>query len=575
MVPVQPQASTTDPPPEPVFEVDNLDSSDDDDPSYQYPQHSDSDDNSSDEDILDIVPTVEPSLNLTNTQNSLTQSNGHSQPGIQSTDISPPLPFSQPTEHLDVSNYLNVDPNAASDEDVDEDFNYLRESAFERDDPLEYREDLTVPIKEVIQLLGQPESTSLRPQTRALALPKQNAVADPSAQPTGTATAAIPPADELADVQPAPQQLPPQPPAPQPPAPQPAAPPAPCPIQPSPLPPTGQPLFGHHIFSSSPRVAFVPLPPEKLAIFHQQMNIHIQLATHVHLSLTKSMQAQTQAGRNSNSAASISDPSQNSSLQLISKCENMLNDLIAQSRLSDNYHKLAKERIRMFNEDYVKGDLMLSSAGNANGPPSSVDSLRNSVMNMELIDITENYLKNPLGNSALLQNKFEDRNIAMALNSKLHISHVDHPIGKGKLEWNVADDNLLAMVLSKYGRDFGELCRDLLPHRTTEDCQVRVKFLSSRRCADNAVKRQMLILNAPLTNDELKSIRSALASNKYGPSDDRDTWKRIQRELLPSREWSHLMKLWNWRESRKRYKARYRANKLSEQKLGKKRPRAS
>jgi len=98
-----------------------------------------------------------------------------------------------------------------------------------------------------------------------------------------------------------------------------------------------------------------------------------------------------------------------------------------------------------------------------------------------------------------------------------------------------------------------------------DDCQRRVRYLSSRRCPDNPVKRQVMHISTPLNKEEVHLVRYGIERYGAGKTDDPEVWKSIQRDLLPNREWSHLQKLWAWRESRRKYKAKYRA-KVSEKK---------
>lgn len=124
--------------------------------------------------------------------------------------------------------------------------------------------------------------------------------------------------------------------------------------------------------------------------------------------------------------------------------------------------------------------------------------------------------------------------------------------------WAPSDDNLLALTLRKHSRQFGAASLDLLPHRTTADCDNRVRYLSSRRCADNAVKRFVLANSSALSKHELTVVQDALARLPIEKHSDADTWKSIQRLHLPAREWSYLQKMWQLRESRRKYKANYR-----------------
>lgn len=138
---------------------------------------------------------------------------------------------------------------------------------------------------------------------------------------------------------------------------------------------------------------------------------------------------------------------------------------------------------------------------------------------------------------------------------------------EAELPWTVEDDLLLAMTVSKHTVDFGEDSKDLLPHRDTGDCERRMRYLSSRRCSDNPVKRQVHIMTTnlqPLSRDEIELVKFGLEefaglktsneTDKTSAIGKREVWKFIQRDLLPHRDWRQLEKTWGWRESRRKYK---------------------
>lgn len=142
---------------------------------------------------------------------------------------------------------------------------------------------------------------------------------------------------------------------------------------------------------------------------------------------------------------------------------------------------------------------------------------------------------------------------------------------EAELPWTLEDDLLLAMTVAKHTVDFGDSSKDLLPHRETLDCERRMRYLSSRRCSDNLVKRQVHLMTInlqPLSKDEIELVKLGLkqyagvGSNddafENGQIDSREVWKLIQRDLLPHRDWRQLQKTWGWRESRRRYKQKAR-----------------
>lgn len=88
------------------------------------------------------------------------------------------------------------------------------------------------------------------------------------------------------------------------------------------------------------------------------------------------------------------------------------------------------------------------------------------------------------------------------------------------LVWSLEDDVLIATNIAKYGLNFGSKCRDLPPHQGEEDCQIQVRYLSCRRCADNAVKRQVLILSISLNPAELQTVNEGV--QRFGDASNRE-----------------------------------------------------
>lgn len=124
--------------------------------------------------------------------------------------------------------------------------------------------------------------------------------------------------------------------------------------------------------------------------------------------------------------------------------------------------------------------------------------------------------------------------------------------------WTLADDALLLMVLHKHTRDFGQAYKDLLPHRTEADCNNRCNYLKSRRCSDNPIKRFLMNNNAPLSKKEIDKLKDIFKQRGKDAEKDDKLWKSIQRDLFPTREVSMLKKLWTVREKRRNYKVKYR-----------------
>lgn len=87
---------------------------------------------------------------------------------------------------------------------------------------------------------------------------------------------------------------------------------------------------------------------------------------------------------------------------------------------------------------------------------------------------------------------------------------------------------------------------------------MRVRYLSSRRCGENPVKRHVTFNNTALSKAEMRAIQHCLKMFGEGAEQNNDVWKAIQRDYLPGRDWSFLQKLWHIRETRRKYKASYR-----------------
>lgn len=435
-------------------------------------------------------------------------------------------------------------------QDEDDDFDYLRESALVRDDPLEYRDDMTVPIKEVIQLLGETDNTpSLRPQTRA-SKPKATKAkrTNASAQAKSRMSAV--------NVMPA---LEPQ----------------------SGFPDRNSASLSRKVFEctgdapklsgSSPvpmgytvgtaaqiasNMTYMSLPTNKIMEFKHQLAAFVQITTQIHWEMARELR-RFEPHPQSNNTITERDQDMTAVALVCRRSNAILSRLVSYGTLSNKYHTLLSDNLKKTPLRY--GQIPESIAM---GRPVA-DGLRVSVIDNGLVTAVESFMQEVSGqrwngNDGALKSLeiYKRSDISAALRRR-----VSHPQSSNGLDrppiWSSEDDFLLAMTIAKHGREFGENCRDLLPHRDVDDCQLRVRFLSSRRCPDNSVKRQMLILNTPLTPEEIQKVRYGL--QQYGSESDCETWKRIQRELLPGRDWSYLQKLWNWREKRRKYKAKYRA----------------
>lgn len=449
--------------------------------------------------------------------------------------------------------------------DDDDDFDYLRESAMIQDDPLEFRDDLHVSRKEVAQLLFNNEST-LRRRTRTSS--QKRAHFQSSRRPRVSKQQAAPEIGTLLQVAPILQANP-----------------LPIPIS-TPVPgtvrdiapsrqqtPAAPPLLPHkeapdfvanpmQPLIHPPAMSFFSIMPAQLHAFKDQMSVHLQLLAHFHATILKIARTQQ---KNSCSGSAESDPTDEQSASITS--EKLLRRLINNKRVSTSYHYMLSthvERLKSFAER-----LLHPRDQNV----FNHKTIRSSIYDFSSIDLLEPFLDtcenaNPSELPGLALQPFKTYfRPAVAASLRIRLNRRQYNMSgapEGWYAWTVQDDKLLAMTIAKYGRDFGDFSRDLLPHRLVDDCHARVRYLTSRRCGDNPVKRQVTHTTTPLNRDELKLVEAGL-SRYGGRTDDPEVWKQIQRNILPSREWSHLQKLWLWREARRRYKANYRA-KLSKKK---------
>lgn len=621
-------------PQNPIFEIDNLDSSGDDDPSYEQSGPSDSsgwtsDGSSNEGSVLKmsekelqsvevqqrpnsrtVFPSPAPVVNsLTSTEDTEKDGNDvnsseHQAAEAEVDDDELDAVETPNTDYIQFLTSLLIDNKAgegtstissdgkglslrknfgarndtpcgtdASAQDDDDDFDYLRESANVQDDPLEYRDDLTVPVKEVLHLLGDTDNArTLRPQTRGLKprkgickhrnqtksmkvkasipatpVPLLPAGHSQAQEMTHGANYAIPASNTELETKTGPSQgikLG-------------------MPNMLAIVPGVNTSGIAVETVQGVPKlplpIAYVPLSPDKLLEFKQQLTTHVQIATHIHFQIAR--KRRTESVKSDQGLAEGDDKRKaqmSKTEQTHRRTGYLLRRLIAHGRTSNSFHDLLAQKLRVLHN--VSNQIL----GNGYIEQCAFDSWRLSVIDSNLIEAVSYFLhgisrRDWDGTDSVLKylEKFMRNDISVALRRKALSRQQSGTGGPNPLVWSSEDDVLLAMTVAKYGRDFGDKCRDLLPHRNEEDCQVRVRYLSSRRCADNAVKRQVLLLSTPLNRIELQMVNEGL--QKLGDPSKPETWKRLQREYLPGREWFHLQKLWTWRESRRRYKAKYRA----------------
>jgi hypothetical protein len=188
------------------------------------------------------------------------------------------------------------------------------------------------------------------------------------------------------------------------------------------------------------------------------------------------------------------------------------------------------------------------------------------------LDAVDAFLRDaaaPAGDVTALLARFQpfaEQDVSAALfRSVSCFTSQDVAMASGEIPWTVEDDALLARTIAKHTMDFGEYSLNLLPHRSVDACEKRMRYLASRRCRDNPVKTQVLAMTSnvpPLSEMEIGIIRETLA--RIDPSrspDDLDTdppgkevWQRVQRDTMPHRDWRQLEKIWTWRLARRRFK---------------------
>lgn len=428
--------------------------------------------------------------------------------------------------------------------DDDDDFDYLRESARVQDDPLEYRDDLQVSRKELVQLFSNSTAGNLRRQTRHSRVahgsrPRQYATAIPHTPVFGANLA--PPAAIPSSLMPVHTAL------------------APTPYAPSAesgaVPTSVQPYI------PPPHTSFMNLPTHALYQFWEQLSVHTQILTTIHAETRRASRiAREQRPDQATNPRDAQDA--RAAHEAANRSEILIRGLIENKKVSLMYHQAIGtnlSRLKGFSERLIHKD---------RNSLFKYENCKPSVYNMPVLDLLEGFLRD-CGTASLADmpagvlsrfEQFHSPAISQALRARPQRRQYSASGSRpGWFAWTAEDDRLLAMTMAKYGSEVGEFSKDLLPHRQEDDCETRVKYLSSRRCPDNPVKRQAMFISSPLNMDEVALVRRGLQMYGQGNTEDADMWKRIQAELLPSREWSHLQKLWDWRETRRKYKAKYRA----------------
>jgi hypothetical protein len=394
------------------------------------------------------------------------------------------------------------------DDDFDADFDYLTAAAQTTEDPLEYRDDKAVHVsrREIVQLVSGAPARRRRHRNIA-----------PSATSGGVAVRSVP------LLLPRPDQ---------------------GPNRPHELDifQAGLPEPQHSsIFQLRPSYGAFPgghpwtgfesnaMSNLTFARIREQLNIHVLLLVHVH--------------------ATSSDTN------VKSDTASMLRQMLEMRDLSHTYKSMFEPHRRRHE------DPLHDSVGE---DPAPVETC----FGIPALDMVSSFLADSnagqMGAMSLLERfrPFSDETTHTALSARISEPKFSSA-SEADLPWTVEDDFLLAMTVAKHTVDFGDESKDLLPHREVRDCERRMRYLSSRRCGDNPVKHQvhLLTLNqTPLSKEEIDIVKTALLQHgsdaEGNESRSRDIWKLIQRDFLPHRDWRQLERTWGWRESRRIYKKR-------------------
>jgi hypothetical protein len=299
-----------------------------------------------------------------------------------------------------------------------------------------------------------------------------------------------------------------------------------------------------------PQLALAPrpeAPPLSAAEFwarhvptlHQQLNVHVLLLAHVHSRAAEAGAKETTAS--------------------------LFRELLHLRDVSRKYKNVFEPMRRKFEDPLYAGVGQQPVPDSHFATPS--------------LDVADAFLADAAAgkdDAAMLLTRFQpfaDRSFNAALAPPLGGPHANLSLAADQaMPWTAEDDQLLALTIAKHSIDFGDNWANLLPHRTVDACQKRMRYLSSRRCRDNPVKAEVHAMTSsvqPLSRMEIGIIRDGLArldpsrslDDLDGDGPGADVWKLVQRDMLPHRDWRQLEKMWGWRQARRRHKrtARLRA----------------
>lgn len=433
----------------------------------------------------------------------------------------------------------------------DEDFNYLLEAAKIPDDPLEYRHDYHVSRRELNQLLAQNRGkTGQRKTTRASKKRKESPGQGRKKSRLDTASKSLMIQKSRSEVPitSTPLKV------------------LPTAKQSAPIATSGTTGLRAGSKLPLPEVqTFANFPSQITNNFNYQMAVHVQILATIHAGLATKKRVLSERGSNSivpkENDAQLKDLDGN-----LKRTTNLINGLIDASNASNLYHQVMNNSLARL-KPFAEKALMVDR-----NPMFKYKNQRRCMYNLSVLKLLPIFIQDcnslHLGNMPSIALQRLQPHFFPNITTALSVKKVQRKISgshkrKGWYEWTSADDKLLAMMIAKYGSDTAGFKGDLLPHRLNEDCMARIRYLSSRRCEDNLVKTQMMNVTSPLSKEEIEIVAQGLAI--YGRDvDDPEVWKRIQRDLIPGREWSHVRKLWIFRETRRKYKAQYRAKRLME-----------
>lgn len=394
------------------------------------------------------------------------------------------------------------------DDDVDDDFDYLAAMATAVEDPLEYRDDKAVHVskREIVQLVSTESGRRTRPRRIAPAAPATQSIPGAPVHPMAIAPAPLPGVLSLGT--------------------------------------SSNPRVGHGIplydgTAAGPIEAYrgqSPVSAVALARLHQQLNLHVLMLGYVN-ALAEDAEAKATT-------------------------QGLMTELLYMRNVTRQYKQTFEPLKREFEDALHLADSGQVPTESRLAAPAlnAVESLLDRLQAGGSLDTTD---------IISMFRPYAEEDVHAKLMSRASPEKLSSE-PRDSMVWHVEDDTLLALTIAKHTTEFGSASADLLPHRTTAECERRMRYLSSRRCGDNPVKRQVhasATRSKPLSREEIAIIKSALVriSGVHGKQTSPEVWKIIQRDHLPHRDWKQLGELWSWREKRRAYRDRYNRKRRAQQ----------